>query len=358
MDIDNLKKIYKKNNFSLNTTAVNNFKRNCDPRVRRVINKLIEKTLYVPFDIFIVQLNNTIDAYINTYRNKHTQGRRPIFICEEADPTKKWLYNYVTTYFIENLSGCEVKFIPAYPGRNADEIKKSYGLQSDDIIIFVDDCMYSGGHIGSLIDMFRHIKKTVNFYILVPYGSKKAKQYIEYKYNYESSVRTLYSSKRQRTTSSSDSKLIFCKETFLYHSMTDIISLDGLDLLSQYYPQSLLNTHLDSSLSLIYFDHKLADYSSVPAIIYLGVVANNKNADYFRTHSLRSIANFPEFSSNLDIIPLINNCSNFTSDINLEIPMCPRQVDSDEFNDFVSKLPSSVGGRKKTTTRRGRPRKT
>jgi len=337
MDVTSLQQIYQQHNFKFNTAAVKKFIASCNPDVKDIIKKILDNTLYVSFNDFIRQLNIMIDSYISSYQRLHVNQARPVFISKNIH-SKPWLNNYVSEYLKSKLSGVKIIEVDL---SNIDRINFSI----DDIIIFVDDCLYSGASMGTLVDMYRSIKDHVNFYMLIPYGSLKAKNYIQQRSNGIESISRFdrQKSKRQKTDSTN---LIFCDEMVTVETITDVLDIDELDLLSNYYYGSLLNTDLDSDLSLIYFDHNLADKNSVPAIIYLGVVANRKNQSYFQQYPLKYIADFEKISENLDIIPIINNCDYYTKGVSIDSPKCPYPPHHDGFTDFIGRL-SVSGGMKK-----------
>lgn len=334
MDVTSLQQIYQQHNFEFNERAVKKFIASCNPDVRNIIKKILDNTLYVSFNDFIRQLNKMIDSYISSYQRLPVYEERPVYISKNIH-SKPWLNNYVSEYINSKLSGVQIIEVDL-------NMIDTIDFSSDDIIIFVDDCLYSGASMGTLVDMYRSIKNRVNFYMLIPYGSLKAKNYIQQRYNGIESI-SRQKSKRQKTDSTN---LIFCDKMVTINTITDILDVEDLDLLSDYYYESLLNTHLDSDLSLIYFDHNLADKNSVPAIIYLGVVANRKNQSYFQQHPLKYIADFEKISENLDIIPIINNCDYYTRGVSIDSPKCPYPPHQDGFTDFIGKLSVSGGMRK------------
>ena len=129
-----------------------------------------------------------------------------------------------------------------------------------------------------------------------------------------------------------ENRLIFSKNIIIIPSMKSVINEDEFDLLASFYDEDNIyyNTHL------VYFDHKLADAISIPTILYLGVVPNEKNKKiiFNDEDSSTSINN----KKNLDIIPLIKNCKFYTTKLSLQSPGCPRPPYKEDYQETLTKI--------------------
>lgn len=315
--------------FKLNKEQCKKFIQASDPSIRDVCKKLIKKTVYVSFEDFIMALNRVMDEYLEMFEYYHFTMNRPIFIYNPIDITKsnyKYKSNYwITTYIIKRMQKIIEEECPECQIISITDPSSSTEIQEGDTIIFIDDCIYSGSQMGSTIRKFKKYKKLYNFFMMIPYGSLKAKNHIEYVYSniHDSHDIEIISPPRKKQKGSKqkivEKNLIFPKQMIKIKYIPTILSSAECKLLNDFYNGGEdRDKFFGINTFLIYFDHKLADPVSVPTLFYLGIVPNNKNKSI-----LKGALNILEISDQLDIIPIINNCLQYTTMIDPYSPKCP-----------------------------------
>lgn len=320
--------------FELNKEACNEFIRLSDSSVRDICRKIIKNTNHVSYGKFLITLKSIIDEYLENYYNSHhLKNKRPIFLYNyDSDKNKSnyWILNYIIKYLKTKINPKIEIFLV-----NQNSLEK---LKDNDIIIFTDDCIYSGNQLATKIAKFSEYKGKYKYFILVPYGSLQARLHIEEIFNNneldlsESSEDSDYSQKRKR--SYDDDEIIFPEKMEDLILMEDILTTKEIIKITYFYNGNYKLINPENTY-LIYFDHKLADKISVPTIFYLGVVPNKKNKEILKNLSPTEI---PKHSHNLDIIPIINNCSFYTSNIDLLNPKCPYPPYKEGYDSFVNKM--------------------
>lgn len=258
---------------------------------------------------------------------------RPVFVYLGKDTsidsikTKSnyWLYLYVKEFirFITN----DRKEIDLITDLN------SSSLNADDVIVLIDDCIYSGQQMGSTVGAINiYNKKVYKFYLLVPYISNKGLSRI--KSNFRNNI------------SLKSSTLIAPKIQFKLTSTTSILSPEEIDKIKNYYRYWGVSF---SNKYLIYFDHKLADSLSTIPHFYLGIVPSNKNLELIKKYVIeknklmndkkyKKLAIKLDVFSYINIIPLFKNCKHYTTKLSPESPKCPAPPYKDSFKEFVNKL--------------------
>lgn len=317
--------------------AVKSFIEASDDSVKDICRKIINATKYISFEKTLVELNNRIKEYYLKFNKFHIENNRPIFIFNPDDKYYQYKSNYWFSSYIYNelkkIFNNKIKIISI----TETNIYNHPELIQDDIIIFPDDCVYSGRQLSSIIYEFANIGNKFRFYILISYASKEGIELIKKEY---------LKSKKDSDTSFDKKRLIF--STYIQiPSLRDTISETEFNKLSLFY-DSLEENNIDYNTYLIYFDHKLADINSVPTVFYLGVVPNKKN---------RTIITSPSFSglysaTNLDVIPLIEKCSHYKTKIDLASPHCPKPPYKKDFDSFVQKIKDTYPIKAKSLSQR------
>jgi hypothetical protein len=190
-------------------------------------------------------------------------------------------------------------------------------LKDNDVVILIDDCIYSGAQMSDTIyDMNNKKKIKLIFYILVPFISNSGKAKITYFFNLKSYHRDYC-------------KIIFPKYSFKPKILNEILTNDEIILFSKYYNklQSV------SDKFLIYFDHKLADTVSTLTPFYLGIVPNQKNLQILKQINIKDYSNYLNL---LDIIPIINKCDKYKYKVNFNSPKCPAPPYKKSFEKFIN----------------------
>jgi hypothetical protein len=347
----------------LDKDEIERFIDSADISVKDICRKIINATIHVSFKEFISKFENIIKEYYENYKDFHIQQKRPVYvfkskISSNSNKSNNWFADIAIKLLNELFSKDEVliKTLGDF------DIKNNSDLKDDDIIIFTDDCIYSGNQLGQkYINTYSSVGNKLRFYILIPYGSKDGIDYIklsyltrypgvsskEYSY-YDNIIKNKYycnrytdeqSSKKQKISEDEINtkienilqRLIFSKHITIIPSMKSVIDESEFHLLQSFYDKYNIyyNTHL------VYFDHKLADAISIPTILYLGVVPNKRNKDIIFSDELStSITNKEE----LEIIPLIKNCKFYTTKLSLQSPGCPRPPYKDDYEETLKKI--------------------
>ena len=263
---------------------VKKFIQKSDKNLRRIVKKIIKNTSVISKKEFFKSFRLNIKHLLSVMKNKKLY----VFIDRKTDYKKKsnyWLLKYLK--FLLKIKITIIDF------GNVNKISKK--LQKDDIIIFIDDCIYSGNQLGGLIGNFMNIinenkivKNRLILYILVPYISKLGKKNIKeiYKNNNQNKKFKIIFNKNKNQNKIKNSSHILTKEE--------------IDLMNKYYPRN--KNLIDSGRryfedkSLIIFYHKLADMQSTIPLFYKGLVPNEKNLKLLETDD------FKDFNK-LEIIP-------------------------------------------------------
>lgn len=353
--------------YPLNRRNVEKFIDACDESVQEYCDIIINNTLYVSYEDFFRQLNITIDEYLERFHQLHIVNNKPIYIYNFlADKTRNyqfksnyWINTYVIMYLRKKVS-CDIKTVTYLDIVNLE-------LAYNSTILFIDDCIYSGYQLGTTILKLNRNKLYYNFYILVPYASKKGIESIIYEYDrrirgeispiepsFRDNPRASLRIKKQKTGGQSFVKnkpigeyiiesanthsrqhitcLYFPSKAIEVHSVVDYLEARELEILKYFYNNENFIT-LDSFM--VYFDHKLAGRVSTPNLIYLGIVPNEKNRKL-----MEGKTDFSNVSNELQIIPIITNCEHLTnvSDINLKEPKCPRPPYKENHKEWIREL--------------------
>ena len=172
--------------------AIKKFIQAADESVRTICKKIIDNTLYVSFEKTLIELNKRIEEYYKKYSRFHIENKRPVFIFNETQryyihKSNYWFSQYIIFKFNELFKDTGIEIISL----SSDNIKnKNPILTQDDIIIFSDDCVYSGQQFSTTIYGFSTVGMLYRFYILVLYGSHQGidRIKIEYSRGYNASI--------------------------------------------------------------------------------------------------------------------------------------------------------------------------
>lgn len=280
-----------------------------DKRLRPIVKKILKNTKYVNHNEFIKNLYNSVKSL--AYMLKKLK-KKEIYVYKTKKFTSKsngWIYNYMEKILKSLKINIKIKLID-------NSYKK---INDNDIIIFTDDCVYSGMQMRNNINNFlkynkNKIKKYL--YILAPYVSS-------------SGIKVLTNKKDQKKY---NYRLLFSKHKNIdKYNIYNVLDLNEIKLIESYYSNLKLkdikrlkeDRYLTdfNGLYLIYFNHKLADMASTISLFYMGVVPNTYNRKVLmkRTKEKNKRNNLK-----LQIIPLINNCNYNKLKINVHNPICPK----------------------------------
>jgi len=155
--------------YELNRKACEKFINAADEEVKDICRKIINNTMYVSHFDFIRKINEIVNDFLDTYI--YSMNIKIIniydFSFDESYKYKSnlWLFNYIIKYIKTKCKlRCKIKFIT-----------NIQSLNQNDMIIFIDDCIYSGQQMTKSISDFNTDKdKKIKYFILVPYCSLKA----------------------------------------------------------------------------------------------------------------------------------------------------------------------------------------
>jgi hypothetical protein len=326
---------------SLDKTQIRKFIDACDPEVKKIAQKLINNTDHISFEKFLTRMNTCIYHLISIVKVD-----RPVFVYlgvdlkEVKNKSNYWLYLYVKEFIRYITNNKKVILIT--------EINNPL-LKKDDVIVLIDDCIYSGMQMG---DTIYNIKNTISndYYLLVPYMSTKSIEVIKNNFAANSKLST--------------SKLIITPHHYNLKLSNDILNENEIDIIGKYY----INYYASfRGKYLIYFDHKLADTVSTITHFYLGIVPSKENIksfekakeinqDYYKKGDLEKALKFNSYDY-LKIIPIIKNCSHYTKKIEVMSPKCPAPPYKESFKEFINlikkhKKPKSFSNEKKKNDNR------
>ena len=276
-------------NHEINKINLERFINASDLSVRTIIRKIIKHTLHISFERFLLSFNEIIKKLLE-FRQSIKITERPIFVYLDItyenykQKSNYWLYILLKS----NLNKIKIKLI--------NKIDDSE-IKDDDIIVFLDDAIYSGQQMGNTLFKFNNNKKIkLNLCLLVPYITTKGENLIK-------KVK-----KHNHTLDNCD--LIFFNYLLIENDTNKILTDDEIKTIEEFYPY-FFETFDDKYL--LYFDHKLADLVSTIPIFYSGLVPNTYNKDIIKR------------SDNYDkllFIPFINNCEGIRN-LDSDTPECP-----------------------------------
>ena len=266
--------------------------------LKEASKKLINATKHVSFEEFIKRLTINIHDMV-----KHIENERPLFIninlLKYKEKSNYWIYLYLINYMKYKYPNIQIILLES---NNITHEK----LLNNDLIILIDDCIYSGQQMAfNIIDIIKNKKLSLRFYILCSYITKNSMYKI---------TNVFYNNKYLKKD-----KLEFNKYIYNPISTNDIISYDDIDNFDSIYTSKFI--YFDKKY-LIYFDHKLADSISTITPFYSGIVPNAKNKYYISKKQY----------DKLDIIPLFKNCENIRN-LNMAKPECPSTPYKKDIND-------------------------
>ena len=220
-------------NYEFNKINKQLFLDNTAVDAREAMEKLLDKIIHVSYYKFIEQIKNNLDK--DKVIAQKLENRPIFFYFDKShvifEKSNYWIYTYITQYF--NKKNIQTVLI------NNNNYNK---LQKDDIVLLVDDCIYSGHQITNTINELYHIininqiNKEIKLLLFVPYISVEGLE----------SINRLYKSKKPELNISKHIKI---------KKITNILELHELNSIFKYYSK-----HTELNKYLIYVDHKVADY--------------------------------------------------------------------------------------------------
>ena len=133
----------------LDKDAIEQFIASADISVQQICRKIINATIHVSFKEFISKFENIIKEYYENYKDFHINEQRPVYVFKSTIKHNSNKSNYwfadIAINLLENLFSkhdVTIKTLGDFDIRNNSDLK------DDDIIIFTDDCIYSGNQLG------------------------------------------------------------------------------------------------------------------------------------------------------------------------------------------------------------------
>jgi hypothetical protein len=299
--------------------------------VQEAVITLLNSIMHISYKTFIEQIEKNLKEVIS-YRPED----RPIFIY--IKPYKKNKSSFYMYLLIEKIFSYEYIGIKLKPTANFSEVLEN------DIVLFADDCVYSGIQMYDTIDEVLKglnnniIKKQIKFILFFPYISEKGMERIL----------------RAFTQNLIDENNLIKINYIKILPLSKYLTMKDAKNLFKYYNIKNDNTVKDElSKYLIYFDHKLADFVSTLPYIFNGYVPNQHNLDILDKHDQNDskyrdkIITKEEYDDNKKKIlenfvqfPLITYCESIEKKhqyIN-ENELCPVPPYKEEYNDFRVKV--------------------
>ena len=350
-------------NYEFNKINKELFLNNTAQDARQAMEKLLDEIIHVSYDKFIEQIKNNLDK--DPVIAQKLVNRPIFFYFDDShviyDKSNYWIYTYIKQYL--NKKNIQTELIN---NNNYNE------LQKNDIVLFVDDCIYSGHQITNTILQLYHkiriqkINEEIKLLLFVPYISEEGFD----------SIYRLFENRIPKLNISEHIKI---------KKIINILKKDELNSIFKYYSR-----HTELNKYLIYFDHKVADYLSTYPYIFNGLVPNQDNKeitdeilklkstyfdnDYDKLYKLEKeyeeeqnenlkkeleenlkkkikenedgYNNFEkiknekieELQKKLVIFPLLTNCDHITKFIDFEYSVCPIPPYKKEYSDFLKQM--------------------
>lgn len=280
-----------KKTYPLNKTNVEKYIAIFKKDHQAVIRQIFDNTQHISYKIFRQTLYSNFEEFIKYCNDNKIQKVYLYFGIGDSYFNKSnfWIAQHFIQYKEEYKIGLNIIII--YD-------KNDFSLiNSDDIILILDDCTYDGVQISNYINKDipkkKFFGKTLKLYILIQFISENA------------------ISKIKSVTSHN---IIFSPINNIIKPMEYYLSDAERAILFDYSNELAINTNKNSCY-LIYFDHKLANNSYTLASIYRGTIPLR-----YRN---------PQNHKNKYIISVITNCEHIKFDNvsshydNIEYDMCP-----------------------------------
>jgi len=233
-------------NYSIIGYRKDYFISNCDIKVQKIISKILDNTIHISFEIFMIYLIKNFKEII-----KLNIENLYIYITEDfIEKSNYWIYQLLDYY----------KSIIGYSGNliiisSLNNLK----LKDNDNILIVDDCIYSGEQIKLIVEEMNNNRNlSLNIYLFVSFMTHKGLEKITNEFNNNSYL---------------DNCKLKLMDNIYYidKSINNYLSDNEIKIIESYYSIEMNNRYL------IYFDHKMPDYYSTIPLIYSGIIASDKN---------------------------------------------------------------------------------
>jgi hypothetical protein len=278
-----------------------------DNSVKNAIKSLLDNTTYISIERFKEQLKQCM-----------------VSIEELQQSPQQPIYVYIDTYhedFVYKSNRWMLNLIKEFDqNRQYKYIYNLDGLQDGDIVLLLDDCIYSGIQMGRTVDDMFSDKK-LDIILFVPFMSKEGIKYIDIIFH--------------RTLQLESCKLHIVKNYYEILPAHKYISTKQAFAIAKYYPQ-ISRQHVLNAYP-IYFEHKTAKYVSSFPYIYNGILPNEHNkiliigimklyydiemleekkiTQTIHSEIIQNKSKIEALYNKLQIIPLITKCKDSKIDI-------------------------------------------
>jgi hypothetical protein len=306
------------------------FIKNSAPDVKDAIKIVLDNIIHIPHKTFIKEIEKNLEEVIS-----YIPKDRPIFVYITSNDIENNKSSYWVYLLINNIVKDKYKEI------NLIQINNFLEVSANDIVLFIDDCIYSGEQMSITINKAlkkletNKIKDQIKFIVFTPYMSEKGWK----------RILNTFKTNLIKITNIIKINYIEILPLSTYLTMEDAIKI------LKYY--KIIGNSVNKELEkyLIYFDHKLADETSILPYIFNGSVPNQQNLDIINEYNkvLREYTehkiNVTEFSDRTKKIlenyvqfPLITYCESMKKDFIHFDDLCPVPPYKEEYNDFRVKV--------------------
>lgn len=305
--------------------------KNAETDAKQPLIKFFNSITYVSHDKFKKNIKDKLSEVLNI-KNK-LNSNRPLYIYIDTNryenymyKSNYWIYTYIK-YFLQNKNiNCDI-----ITSLNDDKII------DNDIVLLVDDCIYSGEQMSeSIYSMNNKNKKHIKLLLFVQYMSENGKKTIENAFNSHSYLKNC--------------EFIITKYNTIYPLKNKLSLEEGKQLFKYYmgtYNDNALTNYTISQMNKynIYFDHKVGDFMSSYPIIFSGLVPNEKNRqniikykdieyNYFGKDKQVLIK---EIEKQFELYPLLINCEHIKiPDFN--VSSCPYPPYKEDYQFFLQRI--------------------
>lgn len=236
----------------------------CDVSVREAMRKLLDNTIHVSYEDLMKYIVRGVKAFIEFYKayaDEHRGANKIYLFMDKESYMRKNKSNSWITAIVEKQIR---KIVPTMQIEYIHDLS-TVDFKDDDVILFPDDCAYTGSQMGDLIASTRNTKlKKIHFYMLIPVITNTAKDNIENEFRHNGTLHGYC-----------DITFFLRGALFITQNANSFLSADEIQAIENMYSMSFeVNEKY-----LIYFDHKIADDVSTIPLIYSGLVANKHNQD-------------------------------------------------------------------------------
>ena len=227
-----------------------------DDDIRGTMRTLLDNTIHISYKEFLDQINKIVPQVIN-----YVPTDRPVFVFVDSNfsayfyKSNYWMFMLIKNTIIHKYDK-KIKLVTSLDDKK---------IQENDIILLIDDCIYSGIQISTTIkNMQNTYNKKLNIMLFVPYVSKAGLILINKEY-------------QSNTQLKKNCAFLIPKSFNIIRPFGEYIEKSQAEKLAGYYHH--LNADMIREAYPIYFDHKVAKFRSSFPAVYAGIVPNYNNRE-------------------------------------------------------------------------------